>query len=551
MGVGFTFEPLKLALQIGRVDLWYGVEKDGFSSLLANVSAFAFATDYVEGGVLTALLPGGIQCSTRRTANDATSVAVSVGALEAAWKVAVTQTLLLHAVGVQVNVSGDAMYAAAQNCQLLGAVRFAPMKAFYRRELSSVPTTARPYLASSLQFCMCLAEVCMDRLALLELDLLGTLMSGYTTFFVNEVVSTRAYQLFFSGFSNIAVSVSASSCPVTLAGAAALVCRVSVPPVTAASVGTPLRGFGELLPELRDTSPLTLVNACERLLATVTVPCLEVEVFHCRFASIRLRGTVCSFTATLPIAVEEFWDDDVRAMERPSVELVVPSVKVNAGDAIRLEVEGAKCTMHSLSSLGESSVTFSDYEVDSDTLSAVGEEAVRVEVMAWKLHLNGVPAADVASAMLGLWSELGVMAMRRCGRRGRTLARVFLLASTLRGLAKGASLSGCDGGAVPLSPLLSGLVRGTLCSAFLTGAPSLYFIITFCFALSQLDGGCLACSRVPRRRLSAGFFCFWVSLLCACCVPLCRPPACGLRWTPLSLSLSFAECGCVGPRVSV
>ncbi|RNF03601.1 uncharacterized protein Tco025E_08155 [Trypanosoma conorhini] len=97
-------------------------------------------------------------------------------------------------------------------------------------------------------------------------------------------------------------------------------------------------------------------------------------------------------------------------MERPSVELVVPSVKVNAGDAIRLEVEGAKCTMHSLSSLGESSVTFSDYEVDSDTLSAVGEEAVRVEVMAWKLHLNGVPAADVASAMLGLWSELGVMA---------------------------------------------------------------------------------------------------------------------------------------------
>ncbi|RNF05439.1 hypothetical protein TraAM80_04539 [Trypanosoma rangeli] len=408
LGAEFTFEPLRLTLQLGRADIWYAVEKDGFSSLCAGVSSFVFTTDYVDGGVLTALLPHGIQVSTRSQANGAVSVAVSVGELEVSWRASTMQPLL-HVVGAQANVGGDAMCGSAQEFQLLGAATFAPINVVYRRELRSIPATTRPYLASSLQVFMCLAGVCMDRLAFLELDLLGTLLDGYATFVVDKVVSIKAYRLFFSGFSNIAFSVSASSCPVTLTGTEAVMCRISMPPVTTTSMGTSLRSFGELLPELRETSPLTLVNTCEKLLATINVPCLEVEVFHCRFASIRLRGNVCSFTATLPIAVEEFWDDDVRMMERPSVELVVPSIKLNAADVIRLELEGVAYTKHSVSSLGESGGAFSDYEADSDTPSAICEATAHAEVKAWNMHLNGLPEAAIVRDMLGLWQELGFM----------------------------------------------------------------------------------------------------------------------------------------------
>ncbi|PWU86652.1 hypothetical protein C3747_527g13 [Trypanosoma cruzi] len=386
------------------MNTWRGAQTCGFPLVHANISSFEFSTDHVEGGVLTMTCPSGILYSKTSSTSDASRVNVSIGVLESVWKASSTRNLL-HIDAMQFHVYGDATHCSDGTLRFLDALTFAPMKCFYCRQLSSIPTTARPYLASSLQVPVCLAEVCMQRLIFLELDLLGTLIKSYATFFVNNLVPTEAYRLFFSGFSNLAFVMYASSCAVKFGGDEALMCRVNMPSINGGA-GAPLLNFGELLPELREASPLTLINVCEKLLADISMPHLEAEVFHHRFMSIGLCATVSSFTATLPIAVEDFWDDAVHAVKRSPAECTAPSIKLNVGDMIRLEVGGVKYAQQSAPFPEELSGVFSDCDMDSDTSVVACEKYTHAVVKNWNVHLKGVSEADAVKELLGLWMEL-------------------------------------------------------------------------------------------------------------------------------------------------
>ncbi|PWV13854.1 hypothetical protein C3747_41g154 [Trypanosoma cruzi] len=197
----------------------------------------------------------------------------------------------------------------------------------------------------------------------------------------------------------------ASSCAVKFGGDEALMCRVNMPSINGGA-GAPLLNFGELLPELREASPLTLINVCEKLLADISMPHLEAEVFHHRFMSIGLCATVSSFTATLPIAVEDFWDDAVHAVKRSPAECTAPSIKLNVGDMIRLEVGGVKYAQQSAPFPEELSGVFSDCDMDSDTSVVACEKYTHAVVKNWNVHLKGVSEADAVKELLGLWMEL-------------------------------------------------------------------------------------------------------------------------------------------------
>ncbi|PWU88173.1 hypothetical protein C3747_441g21 [Trypanosoma cruzi] len=94
------------------------------------------------------------------------------------------------------------------------------------------------------------------------------------------------------------------------------------------------------------------------------------------------------------------------AVKRSSAECTAPSIKLNVGDMIRVEVEGVKYAQQSAPFPEELSGVFSGCDMDSDTSVVACEKYTHAVVKNWNVHLKGVSEADVVKELLGLWMEL-------------------------------------------------------------------------------------------------------------------------------------------------
>ncbi|KEG09664.1 hypothetical protein DQ04_04841000, partial [Trypanosoma grayi] len=404
-GVECKFCPLKLRMMLGHISVAHDTMRRGGAAFRTRVTSFTLFTDYLNDTLFTVTFANGIECIAAREHYPGTSrILVNIKAIEASWKVASPQTLV-HLSDVQIAVCGNTTLCSAKSARLLEAVEFVSLKALYCAVAFSVRTTMRPYIASSLQISGNLVRVCIDRIWCLELEALTMLMRDYATFLVNQVVPVYAYRLFYSGFSNIAVSLCAASCAVTFGDIDDLAFQIGMPSREVAGGSPPLE-FGVVLPELRESSPLTVMNACDRLSVVISMPVLYLEMFHCRFPSISIRATLRSFTGTLPMNIQDFWDPALRMREPVPVEMSFDSIILDSHGIASLEFDTVTYNQSSVSFYGEGSTNFSDSEGGSDVSSLVGEELRRTEVRSWSLRANASPGAAIIRDVLGLWGKL-------------------------------------------------------------------------------------------------------------------------------------------------
>ncbi|ORC86644.1 uncharacterized protein TM35_000272340 [Trypanosoma theileri] len=409
LGIQCDFHPLKMKMTIGSLNVSQGNVINNIAGFSLNASSLMILIDYFDNAPLCVDLPSGFHCVTSVNKNEVSCLLITLDTIQVFWKV-ISPLNLLNLCCVKMALCGDLSYCSADKVHLFEIIEFTPLKGLYRRDLSAIPTTTRPFLASSLQIYMNITEIWIYRLSSVDFGKLSKLMNELISFFIDHVVSVEAYRLFFSSLSDIALLLSGSSCPVFFDKTNALMCRISMPAVDNSVAKLPLN-FGELLPEMRNVSLLTMINACDVLSVALSMPILRVELFHSRFPSINVYTEIQFLSGKLPMAPQDFWDPIIGSTDSNTLELTCSCFDFHADPIAKLEVSDVKYTQSNTLFNGDSSTVLSDSELGSgDGSSTVSEDISYLEVKGWSLGSNTSPGTIIMNDLFGLWKELEYMA---------------------------------------------------------------------------------------------------------------------------------------------
>ncbi|KAH9599963.1 hypothetical protein LSM04_005175 [Trypanosoma melophagium] len=426
IGVQCNFHLLKLRMNLGHLDVTQGNVINNIPTLSLNFSSLMFLIDYFDNAPLCIDLPSGFVCVRSTNKNEVSRLIITFDTLQVFWKV-ISPLNLLNICSVKMALCGDLSYFSADKAYLFETIEVTPLKTLYRRNFSAIPTTKGPFLASSLQIYMNFSSIWIHRFCNVDFGKLRKFMNEYISFLVDHVVSVEAYRLFFSGLSDIALLLRGSSFPVFFDETNALMCLISMPAVNNNSLVGSLLKFGELLPEMRNVSLLTMINACDVLSVALNMPLLRIELFHSRFPSINVYSEIHYLSGMLPMALQDFWDPVVRITDSNSLELTCRCFDFHGGPIAKLEVCDVKYTQGNTLLNGDTSTVFSDSELGSgDGSSTVGEDISHLEVKSWSFGSNISPGNTAMNDLFGLWRELGYMA-------NSVLVKRIITCNSLRG----------------------------------------------------------------------------------------------------------------------